>query len=400
MPVNRVFIVDDDPRICRVIKRVATQLGVESQITGDPPGDFLKEISQFRPTVIFVDLQMPRIDGIQLLRFLAEAHFAAAIVLVSGMDKSVIETSEELGKSLGLNMSGILTKPIEIDEIREMLLRNFDVVEEQNRGSLEFSETELLQAIRNKELVVHYQPQIDLATNKAVGMEALARWQHPTHGLVFPDNFIPVAENSDKLIGELTYAILDSILQEDLFRRDDIHKLSISINLSARMLNDLSLPDRFEKMLLQQEFSPHQLIIEVTESGAMEDTSLTMDILTRFRIKGFRLSLDDFGTGYSSMVQLYRLPFNEIKVDKSFVMKVIASEEAASITKLTIDLGHSLGLDVVAEGVEDQQTYDWLKSLGCEIGQGYFVSRALDAENFVNWFDEYQESGSIPDFRF
>ena len=127
----------------------------------------------------------------------------------------------------------------------------------------------------------------------------------------------------------------------------------------------------------------------MTESGAMEDPSVTMDILTRFRIKGFRLSLDDFGTGYSSMVQLYRLPFNEIKVDKSFVMQIMANEEAASITRLTIELGHSLGLEVVAEGVEDQQTYDWLKSLGCEIGQGYLISRALDAASFVSWLDEY-----------
>lgn len=392
MTANRVLIVDDDPRICRVIKRVATQLGVDSEITDDLQVDFWQKISNFKPTVIFIDLQMPRIDGVQLLRFLAEAQFTAAIVLVSGMDKSVIETSEALGKSLGLNMSGILTKPIEIDEIREMLLRNFDVVEEHDRGCLEFSEAELLQAIRNKELVVHYQPQIELATDKVVGMEALVRWQHPTYGLVFPDNFIPLAENSDSLIGELTYAVLDSILREDLFRRDDIHKLNVSINLSARMLSDLTLPDRFEEMLLQQGFSPRQLLIEVTESGAMEDASLTMDILTRFRIKRFRLSLDDFGTGYSSMVQLYRLPFNEIKVDKSFVMKVMVNEEAASIAKLTIDLGHSLGLDVVAEGVEDQQTYDWLKSLGCKIGQGYFVSRALDAASFVNWYDEYQAS--------
>ena len=286
-------------------------------------------------------------------------------------------------------MSGILIKPIDIDEIRDMLLRNFDVVEKHLRDALEFSEEELSEAIRNNELVVHYQPQIELVTDKVVGMEALVRWQHPKHGLVFPDNFIPLAENNDRLIRELTYAVLETILREDLFQRDDIHELNVSLNLSARMLGDLSLPDQFEKMLQGQQFSPGQLLIEVTESGAMEDAALTMDILTRFRIKGFRLSLDDFGTGYSSMVQLYRLPFNEIKVDKSFVMRLLTDEEAASIVRLTIDLGHSLGLEVVAEGIEDQETYDWLKSLQCEIGQGYFISRAMDAEKFVHWYDQY-----------
>ena len=389
MPDNRVLIVDDDLRICRVIKRVATELGVESKATDDPGLNFWREIERFEPNVIFIDLQMPQIDGVQLLRSLAEAKSTAAIVLVSGMDRSIVETSEELGKSLGLNMSGILIKPIDIDEIRDMLLRNFDVVEAHLRDALEFSEEELSEAIRNNELVVHYQPQIELVTDKVVGMEALVRWQHPKHGLVFPDNFIPLAENNDRLIRELTYAVLETILREDLFQRDDIHELNVSLNLSARMLGDLSLPDQFEKMLQGQQFSPGQLLIEVTESGAMEDAALTMDILTRFRIKGFRLSLDDFGTGYSSMVQLYRLPFNEIKVDKSFVMRLLTDEEAASIVRLTIDLGHSLGLEVVAEGIEDQETYDWLKSLQCEIGQGYFISRAMDAEKFVHWYDQY-----------
>ena len=389
MPDNRVLIVDDDLRICRVIKRVATELGVESKATDDPGLNFWREIERFEPNVIFIDLQMPQIDGVQLLRSLAEAKSTAAIVLVSGMDRSIVETSEELGKSLGLNMSGILIKPIDIDEIRDMLLRNFDVVETHLRDALEFSEEELSEAIRNNELVVHYQPQIELVTDKVVGMEALVRWQHPKHGLVFPDNFIPLAENNDRLIRELTYAVLETILREDLFQRDDIHELNVSLNLSARMLGDLSLPDQFEKMLQGQQFSPGQLLIEVTESGAMEDAALTMDILTRFRIKGFRLSLDDFGTGYSSMVQLYRLPFNEIKVDKSFVMRLLTDEEAASIVRLTIDLGHSLGLEVVAEGIEDQETYDWLKSLQCEIGQGYFISRAMDAEKFVHWYDQY-----------
>ena len=389
MPDNRVLIVDDDLRICRIIERVAKDLGVESKTTDDPKVGFWLEISEFKPTVVFIDLQMPGVDGVQLLRRLAEVKSTTAIVLVSGMHRSVIETSEELGRSLGLNMSGILTKPVDIEAIRAMLLRNFDVTRKHQPDPLEFSEEELSEAIRNDELVVYYQPQIKLATDEVSGMEALVRWQHPKHGLVFPDDFIPLAERDKKLIGELTFAVLATILREELFQRDDIRRLNISMNLSARLLSDLRLPDRFETMLQNHGFNPDKLLIEVTESGAMEDASLTMDILTRFRIKGFRLSLDDFGTGYSSMVQLYRLPFNEIKVDKSFIMKAMTSKEAASISRLTIDLGHSLGLEVVAEGVEDQETYDWLKSLGCEIAQGYFVSKPLDPAGFVRWYDSY-----------
>lgn len=157
------------------------------------------------------------------------------------------------------------------------------------------------------------------------------------------------------------------------------------------MLHDLSLPDKVTKMLAEHDFDPDRLIVEITESGAMEDPSLTMDILTRLRLKNIRLSIDDFGTGFSSLVQLYRMPFNEIKVDKSFVMKAMAEKEAAAIVRITIDLGHGLGLKVVAEGVEDQETYDWLKKLGCDIGQGYFISRPVDAVNLESWVKEYSK---------
>ena len=166
--------------------------------------------------------------------------------------------------------------------------------------------------------------------------------------------------------------------------------INLSVNISAKLLSDLDLPDQVEQLLRQYQFNPHRLILEITESGAMEDPSLTMDILTRLRLKNIRLSLDDFGTGFSSLVQLYRMPFNELKVDKSFVMGAISSKEAAAISRVTIDLGHSLGLEVVAEGVEDEETYNWLGSLGCEICQGYFISRPLGAAAFSTWIHDHK----------
>jgi EAL domain-containing protein (putative c-di-GMP-specific phosphodiesterase class I) len=176
-----------------------------------------------------------------------------------------------------------------------------------------------------------------------------------------------------------------------MMRREHGIEINLSINLSAKLLSDLTLPDKVEELLNSYHFDPNRLLLEVTESGAMEDPSLTMDILSRLRLKNTRLSIDDFGTGYSSLVQLYRMPFNEIKVDKSFVMKAMTDKEAAAIARITIDLGHSLGLEIVAEGVEDQETYDWLKELGCEIGQGYFISRPVDIDQFSDWVSEYNK---------
>ena len=390
MSKNRVLIIDDDQRICRVIKRVADELGVESFVT-DNPELFESAYLGYEPNVILMDLQMPKLDGVELMRKLAEHKSKSAIILASGMDKRVLETTEELGKSLGLNMAGFLIKPIDIDIVKKILGQQFETVKERASQSLKLTEYELHQAIEKNELVVYYQPQIQLESGKVIGAEALVRWQHPEHGLLFPDSFIPLAENNKELIGPLTYRVLETALQDDMMCRQHGFEINLSINLSAKLLSDLTLPDKVEKLLNSYHFDPNRLLLEVTESGAMEDPSLTMDILSRLRLKNIRLSIDDFGTGFSSLVQLYRMPFNEIKVDKSFVMKAMTDKEAAAIARITIDLGHSLGLEVVAEGVEDQETYDWLKELGCEIGQGYFISRPVDIDQFSDWVSEYNK---------
>lgn len=390
MSKNRVLIIDDDQRICRLIKRVADDLGIESFAT-DNPELFEPANLGFEPNIIFMDLQMPKLDGVELLRKLAEQNSKAAIILASGMDKSIIETTEELGKELGLNISGFLQKPINIDKVTEIMGRQIEIVPIKTRKSINVTEEELAKAMKQNELIVHYQPQVHLASGKIVGLEALVRWQHPEHGLIFPDVFIPLAEQNKDLIELLTYSVLNNVLQSGTLEKAITSDLNVSINLSATMLHDLSLPDKVTKMLAEHDFDPDRLIVEITESGAMEDPSLTMDILTRLRLKNIRLSIDDFGTGFSSLVQLYRMPFNEIKVDKSFVMKAMTDKEAAAIVRITIELGHGLGLKVVAEGIEDKETLDWLKELGCDTGQGYFISRPVDADKLLSWVEEYSK---------
>ena len=297
MSNNRVLIVADDQRICRIIKRVADDLGVESFAT-DNPELFESAYFGYEPNVILMDLQMPKLDGVELLRKLAAHHSKAAIILISGMDKSVLETTDDLGKSLGLNMAGFLNKPIDIDNIKKILKQHFDPVKERPSQSLKLTENELLQAIDQNELVVYYQPQIQLESGKVIGAEALVRWQHPEHGLLFPDAFIPLAEHNKDLIELLTYSVLNNVLQSSTLKKEITSDLNVSINLSATMLHDLSLPDKVSKMLTEHDFDPDRLIVEITESGAMEDPSLTMYILTRLRLKNIRLSIDDFGTGF------------------------------------------------------------------------------------------------------
>ncbi|NOR70507.1 MAG: EAL domain-containing protein [Methylomarinum sp.] len=390
---NRVLIVDDDQRICRIIKRVADELGVESCVIENPEL-FESTYLDYKPNVILLDLKMPKLDGVELLRKLAEQSSKAAIILASGMDKSVLQTTKDLGESLGLNMVGFLNKPIEIESVKKILGQQFEPLEERKVSTLSLTENELSQAISQNEIVVYYQPQVNLATGKLIGAEALVRWQHPEHGLIFPDSFIPMAEKNKALITSLTYEVMKTVFQDDLLRKKQGLELNLSINLSANLLSDLSLPDKVEELVKTYGFNLNQLLLEVTESGAMEDPTLTMDILSRLRLKNIKLSIDDFGTGFSSLVQLYRMPFNEIKVDKSFVMKAMIDKEAAEIARITIDLGHSLGLEVVAEGIEDQETYNWLKELGCDIGQGYFISKPVNDVQFSEWIHQYNNSSA------
>jgi EAL domain-containing protein (putative c-di-GMP-specific phosphodiesterase class I) len=333
---------------------------------------------------------MPRLDGVELLRKLAENDCKAAIILMSGMDKSVLETAIKFGQSLSLQMVGTLSKPMNIVDLERVLIKNFHQEEISIESVATITGVDLLEAIDRNELVVHYQPQICLKTGKISGAEALVRWQHPKYGLLAPDSFIPIAEDDLNLIRPLTFFVLKKSVEQFKVLEKNGTNINLSVNISAKLLSDLDLPDQVEQLLRQYQFNPHRLILEITESGAMEDPSLTMDILTRLRLKNIRLSLDDFGTGFSSLVQLYRMPFNELKVDKSFVMGAISSKEAAAISRVTIDLGHSLGLEVVAEGVEDEETYNWLGSLGCEICQGYFISRPLEAAAFLTWIHDHK----------
>ncbi len=376
---NRLLVVDDDARITRLVDRVAGKLGFETRAINDA-NDFESEFSARAPRVVLLDLNMPGRDGIELLRYLADQRTDAAIVLMSGVDSRAISASRRLGEELGLNMAGILQKPVDADTIRAELVKHY-------RANEKITDTDLSRAIENDEIFVCYQPKINLRSGEISGVEALVRWRHPIRGEIFPDAFIPLAEQS-KLVVPLTYKVLATALKDSKPWTEMMPDMSLAINLSPSLLTDLTLPDRIMRLLDEHGYDPGRLVLEVTETGAMEDPTHSMDILTRLRIKGVRLSIDDFGTGSSSLVQLYRLPYSELKIDKSFVMDAMVNDEAAAIVRSTISLAHSLELDVVAEGVEDGKTLEWLKDLGCDVGQGYYFSRPIEAPDLLAWIAE------------
>ncbi len=243
---------------------------------------------------------------------------------------------------------------------------------------------ELRQAITNDDLVLYYQPKIDLHTRRISGVEALVRWQHPEHGFLPPDEFIPMAERTG-LIRLLSIWVLKKALsQAEMLHKKNI-KLSIAINLSPSTFLDSDLPDLIIGMLSLYKVPAEYIILEITESSMIKDPDLAMEILNRLTKRGLKISIDDFGTGYSSLAYLKKLPVSEIKIDKSFVTDMLKSDNDAVIVKSIIDLGHNLSLNVVAEGVEDKETVESLKSLGCDVLQGFYFSEPLSSKDFLEW---------------
>ena len=243
---------------------------------------------------------------------------------------------------------------------------------------------ELREAIANEHLVLYYQPKVDLRQQRTVGVEALVRWQHPTLGLIQPDEFIPLSEQHG-LIGSLTDWVLNAAVRQCCEWRTRGINLTVAVNLSAHSLHNLALPDQVAAILASTQLPANQLNIELTESAMMSDIANGVDILDRLSHMGVRLSIDDFGTGMSSLSYLKRLPVNELKIDKSFVIDMAEDENNAVLVRSIIDLSHNIGRQVVAEGVQDRDALQLVEMLGCDAAQGHYISRPRSAEDLETW---------------
>ncbi len=242
----------------------------------------------------------------------------------------------------------------------------------------------LRQAIGSDQLRLHYQPKIAFATQRIAGVEALARWHHPEYHSIPPDEFIPTAEQTGLIKSLTRWVLVVACRQWEIWQRAGV-QLSMAVNLSARNLQDPTLPDQIVDVLSTYGMPPSALHLEITESALITNLQRAKDVLTRLRELGTRLSIDDFGTGYSSLGYLKDLPVHEIKIDKSFIQGVTKEGHGTAIVSSIIDLGHHLGLEVVAEGVEDHATWERLAALGCDAAQGYYMSRPLDPDALTSW---------------
>lgn len=386
---KRLLILDDEPAVAQTAAFAAERHGFTVRMSASAE-DFFDDVADFAPSHIIIDLLMPDMDGVEVLRGLAKRRCDVNIIMMSGMGTKVLESAQRVGIERGLRISGILPKPFKSAELRALLDADAHAQENPEAAtgiSREVSLREVEQALLAHQFTLHYQPKIHLASGQPAGVEALVRWQHPALGLLSPDRFLPLIEQSGNMNRLTTRMIETGLTWFAGTALDD--SLELAINISGGSLTDVSFADALHERCTLLKVNPARVILELTETTATQRTAETLDILTRVRLKGFQLSIDDFGTGYSSLVQLAQLPFSEIKIDKSFIGAMPSSEEAAKIVATTIGLGKALHLTTVAEGVETEAQARALMELGCEQAQGYYFAKPMDGETVRTWLHEH-----------
>jgi EAL domain-containing protein (putative c-di-GMP-specific phosphodiesterase class I)/ActR/RegA family two-component response regulator len=381
MSRTRIVAVDDDRRILKVLKGACESVGYEVHSVLDAEF-FESSFRVFEPSLVFLDLSMQSIDGVELIRFIAKEHAETAVIVTSGVDERVLHAAHSLGLSLGLRMLEPIRKPLIVADIRRRLKSFRDQPTASPVASV--TSDELHHALQNGFLDVSYQPMVNLTSREVVSVEALARIRRTGQAVILPERFIPIAERSG-LMEMLTFQVLERSLRDLTTLSSHAPHLQVAVNISPTLLTDERLPDRIEALLTQYDIAPSRLIVEVTESSIPDDRQRMSETLIRLRLKGIRLALDDFGTGFSSLGQLYEFPYETLKLDKQFAMRAHSSADAAAMIRSSLDLARSVGLTVVAEGIQNEETMRWLNGLGCDLGQGFHISPPLSLPSLLHW---------------
>jgi EAL domain-containing protein (putative c-di-GMP-specific phosphodiesterase class I)/CheY-like chemotaxis protein len=388
-----VMVVEDHGFQRRMMLQLLGQLGVGRIWQAENGREALNLLmTRDEPVdLILCDLDMPEMDGVEFISHVAVNKLARSLVVVSGVDLAIIHTVETMARAYGIQVLGMIPKPVTAHQLQECLDRATpaDAAGDEVAAPDEVTVEQLRYALAKREFLPFFQPKVSLATGEIKGVETLVRWYRPGRGVFVPKDFIHRLEE-EGLMDDLTELLLRqtcTYLRAWAARGLD---LSASVNISMRSLEDISIADRLHALVLEEDCDPRRITLEVTETDVMSRLAVVLNGLARLRLKGFNLSIDDFGTGYSSLQQLNTMPFTELKVDQSFVMNSPADERCRTIIESSLDLARKLNLKSVAEGVETRAEWDLVKALGCEEAQGYFISRPMPGHQLPDWAELWQ----------
>ncbi len=368
---NRVVIVADDYQFLDTLHGPSAAIIQEWQVANTLEG--LAELVIPAPLAVVIDLEARGIDPIDTLNLLSSTRATSKVVLLTGADLRKLAHAKRIAENLSLEVAGTLERPLMMSELSHLLARHAD-------SKAPISAEELQRGLRESELLLHYQPILARQAGQWVigSAEALVRWQHPQRGLLYPGQFLQLAESSG-LLSELTDFVLAGAMRQAGSWEAQGLELAVAINLAPGLVRDSGFLERFMRALQEYEVSPERITLEVIEAASLGDRERVRDVLTRLRLHGVGLSLDDFGTGYSSLTELCRLPFSELKVDRTLVHDVPDSRQASTIVAAIIELAHRLSIRACAEGVETDQAFEFLKDAGCDSMQGVLFAAPMAA---------------------
>lgn len=388
----KTLVIDDDIFICRLIRRQLNTLGIPDVEQYERAIDAVSRLKLRSDDVevIFCDLQMPEMDGVQFIRQLSHLCYTGVLVLVSGEEERILQSAERLARAHGLRVAGTLYKPVSSDQLHRLLQGLPNTSHDRTVNAVSYDAETLSHAIASNQLINHYQPKVDMQNGTLVGVETLVRWQHPEHGLVYPNKFISVAEEHG-LIDDLIKVVLQQALNDARSWQSAGYALQLAVNVSMHNLVRLDFPELVEQMAIATGVAPSLLILEVTESHLMENPQVALDVLTRLRLKRIGLSIDDFGTGHSSLVQLRDIPFSELKIDRSFVHGAWRNNALRTMLNANLEMAHRLNMHSVAEGIEDTDDWHYLRNAGCKVAQGWLIAKAMPAKLILPWLLEWEQ---------
>ncbi len=396
------LVVEDDDFQRKLIVNMLRALGatsVREAGNGKHALEVLHAASGQPQDIIICDMNMPEMDGMEFLRHLGQEKFTHSIIILSALDRALLTSVEKMSEAYGIKLLGVAEKPISRTQLEALLARyqRAEVKPPPPRAAVKvFSLEEILHGIGAQQFEPFFQPKVDMKTGRVTGAEALARWRHPQHGLIAPYAFIALLERADKM-DELTFMMLRRSAVACRILHEKGYPLTVSVNLSLTSLADTTLADRITRVVRDAGVDPQYIVLEVTESAAMTDVAPALENLARLRMHGFGLSIDDYGTGYASMQQITRIAFSELKIDQSFVKDFTDHPAMRIIVESSIDMARKLQVKSVAEGVEIQQDWDTLKSIGCDTAQGYFIARPMDLVAFHDFLASYRPITTSPD---
>lgn len=399
----RVLAVDDDFFQIEVVREMLEACGVTDALFASDGHEALQILDDaaVRPDVILSDIDMTGMDGIEFTRHLATREFRGGLAIMSGSAHRLRRTVAALIEERNLRFLGILEKPFTVDALRTILE---SVATSQGESAAAAAAAaaavarpplpvvtpdEVRTGIAAGYVQLYYQPKIRLDTNRVVGVEALLRWFDPVRGIIPPLSIVPVAEDHG-LIEELTYAVFRVAAVQQAAWQQAGHNLVVAVNISADDLLRYDLPDRLRSIVDETGANTSLLTLEVTEGRLMTNMASGMEVISRLRLMGFNFSVDDFGTGYSNQEKLRRLPFDEIKIDRSFVSGAIDNPTLRAIVDSNISLAHALGMSVVAEGAESEADCALLRSLACDEVQGFYYCRPVPSAQLIAWKTEWE----------